>query len=180
MTVGSSYTVTVGAGGASGQSNAVKGSNGGNSVFGTITALGGGGGGAYTDNGLGLNGGSGGGGGDDSFAGGSATQGSSGGYPGYGYPGGASASTTWGSGGGGGAGGAGSAGVAGTVVSGGPGLVYNISGSNVEYGRGGNGNSDGGTITATPANVGQGAMGTGAPNASPYSGGSGIVIVRCK
>jgi len=172
-----SYTVTVGAGGASGQTSTVKGSNGGDSIFGDITAIGGGGGGAYPGNGVGLSGGSGGGAGDQNVAGGSATQGNSGGGTGYGYAGGTSAGA-WGSGGGGGAGGVGSNGITGQVVNGGPGYVSSISGSNVEYGKGGKGNSDGGTIDSTPANTGQGAMGTGSPNNSPYSGGSGIVVIR--
>ena len=60
---GSTYTVTVGAGGAkgiggAGYSTGEAGTNGGNSVFGSITSLGGGGGGAAA----GLSGGSGGGG----------------------------------------------------------------------------------------------------------------------
>jgi hypothetical protein len=60
---GRSYPVTVGAGGAGSISDIVKGSSGGNSTFGFITAIGGGGGGSETGVGInGLPGGSGGGG----------------------------------------------------------------------------------------------------------------------
>ena len=171
------YTVTVGGGGASGQSSDVRGSNGANSVFDDITALGGGGGGTYPTTGTGLAGGSGGGAGNYGAGGGAATQGNSGGGTGYGNAGGSSAAA-WGSGGGGGALSAGANGITGTAVNGGAGYTSAISGSSVEYGKGGKGNSDGGTIDATPAYTGQGANGTGAPNNSPYSGGSGIVIIR--
>ena len=107
VTPGTPYPVSVGSGGASAGSSAVKGSNGGNSTFGGLTAVGGGGGGAYPGNGVGNPGGSGGGGGDQFAAGGSGTQGPGpGGATGYGFPGGISGQA-WTGGGGGGAGGAG-------------------------------------------------------------------------
>ena len=175
-----SYAVTVGLGGGSGQTSSVAGSNGSNSTFGSLTAIGGGGGGTYpSGQTAGLSGGSGGGGGNQSAAGGSGTSG-------QGYAGGASSSAQWGSGAGGGAGGAGSNGTAGVAVPGGPGVVYNITGSSARYAGGGYGNLDGGTIYQTGYDssgtylgyYGYGANGTGSPNNSPYSGNPGIVIVR--
>ena len=91
--VSSATTVTIGAGGTSTISS--NGTNGGNSVFDTITANGGGGGGAWNSStpGNGVAGGSGGGGAmgssvNSSTTGGAATQGSSGGATGYGFAGG--------------------------------------------------------------------------------------------
>lgn len=89
------YTVTVGAGGASANTGGYyAGNSGGNSVFDTITALGGGGGGAYSGASA-TSGGSGGGAGmsvtnGQSLSGASATQGTSGGATGYGNAGGSS------------------------------------------------------------------------------------------
>lgn len=91
-TVGN-YSITIGAGG-SAVSGASYGTQGGNSTFDNITALGGGAGGYWNGTGYnGANGGSGGGGGMGSSHntityGGSATQGSSGGAVGYGNNGG--------------------------------------------------------------------------------------------
>ena len=105
-------TVTVGAGGTKGNySPGVNATPGGNSVFDTITALGGGYGGGNNVV-QGPNGGAGGsgGGGGGAGTGGSATQSSSGSATGYGYAGGqalASASNGYPSAGGGGAGGVG-------------------------------------------------------------------------
>lgn len=187
----SSYGVTVGAGGASltaSPAGGGRGSNGGNSVFGSIIAYGGGGGGSYptpNGNGQGANGGSGGGAGDANFSGGSSTQTSGTGYTGYGYAGGASGAS-WGSGGGGGAGGPGANGISSTPVDGGLPYTSLITGSSVKYAGGGYGNADSGTIYATGYNksntylgyYGFGANGTGVPNGSPYTGNPGVVIVR--
>ena len=63
LAIGSTYTVTVGAGGSGGTGDSVAGSNGQNSVFNSLTAIGGGGGGSYNSTAKnGLIGGSGGGG----------------------------------------------------------------------------------------------------------------------
>ena len=175
-------TVTIGAGGGSGQTSGVRGTNGNNSVFGSLTAIGGGGGGSYPNGATapGLDGGSGGGGGNyQSAAGGLGTAG-------QGFNGGASAAGFWGSGAGGGAGGPGANGIAINTVPGGAYVTYTISGQSVNYAGGGFGASDGQTLRPTgqdaSGNVlgtyGFGANGTGAPNNSPYSGESGIVIVR--
>ena len=171
--------VTVGKGGASGQSKNVKGENGEDSTFLDITAIGGGGGGSYDSSGAGRDGGSGGGGGDDNSPGGLALQGNSGGGIGYGYNGGAS-NGAWGSGGGGGAGGPGQDGISGQVVAGGIGRIFDITGEPIEYAIGGYGSADGTTPTDVIPNRGHGANGVGNPNASPYNGGSGVVIIRYK
>ncbi len=172
------YTVTVGTGGASGQSSSIRGTNGGDSSFNSLVAVGGGGGGSYSGNGVGVAGGSGGGAGDQGQSGGAGTSG-------QGYAGGSSASA-WGSGGGGGAGGIGANGVTNGTVPGGLGASYSISGTTQMYAGGGYGNSDGGSVNSTGqnyagtvlGNYGYGANGTGLPNASPYSGNSGIIIIK--
>jgi hypothetical protein len=174
-----SYSITIGGGGGSGQSGSAQGSDGGNTTAFGFTAIGGGGGGAYPSNINGRSGGSGGGAGTNNGSGGSGTSG-------QGYAGGTSAGSYWGSGAGGGAGGAGSNGVTNTQVAGGAPVYSSISGTNTAYAGGGYGNSDGGTIRSTGTNAsgtsvgfyGFGANGTGAPNGSPYSGNSGVVIIR--
>jgi hypothetical protein len=162
VSAGSGITVTVGAGG--GRSTgyqSVIGSNGSNSVFGGLTAIGGGGGGNRQDAGpaglqYGANGGSGGGAGGQGsdptpnlWAGGT-------GVTGQGFNGGAA---TFHAGGGGG--GAGAPGVAGTTINGGDGntipgnggngLPYSITGFSTYYAGGGGG---GGFITGTYAGTG--------------------------
>ena len=188
VTLNSSYTITVGGGGGSAQVGGGTAGNGGDSVFGVITAYGGGGGGTYpsgqTD---GRSGGSGGGAGNQNASGGSATQIS---YPsvnatGYGFGGGTS-TPPWGSGGGGGAGGSGANGIQTTMVAGGAPRSYSITGSSVAYAGGGYGNADSGPMYPTGNNTsnttigfyGFGANGTGTPNNSPYNGNQGVVIIH--
>jgi hypothetical protein len=179
------YTVTVGAGGPQ-SSQQTRGSNGENSVFGSITAMGGGGGAATSssDKFDAQNGGSGGGGcifdgRIGAFGTGILGQGNNGGAHG-----------TEAGGGGGGAGAAGSnAGIVGG--NGGSGMLLDISGTNAYYAGGGGGSSfvsfgigglgggGNGNGTAGQANTGGGGgggflyagLGGGA-------GGSGIVIIR--
>jgi prepilin-type N-terminal cleavage/methylation domain-containing protein len=197
---GASITVTVGSGGAAVPRDTYRpGNNGGNSVFGTITAVGGGGGGTCgASRGNGSAGGSGGGaandgeghiyGGDADYL--SPRQGYDGGN-GYNY---------YPAGGGGGAGG-----VGGTPTSnspsgnGGVGLSSSITGSAIMYaggggggnynGTGGSGGSGGGgagsvDISATAGTDGLGGGGGGI-GSTGYStsyfsgkGGSGIVIIK--
>jgi hypothetical protein len=171
VTPGASVTVTIGAGGA--QSN-----NGGNSVFGALTAIGGGYGGNYAG-GNGNSGGSGGGGTGYSgpgFAGaGTAGQGYAGGPQNYG----AATAQLTGSGGGG-AGGPGQPGVysASGFTEGGPGFACSITGTMVVYAKGGRGGGDNWTgMQDGAANTGNGGDGAGNPNTGK-TGGSGIVIVR--
>jgi hypothetical protein len=182
ITNAAAITVTIGAGGGSGQTLTVRGTNGNNSVFGSLTAIGGGGGGAYNSAATapGLDGGSGGGGGNyQSAAGGNGT-------PGQGFNGGSSAASFWGSGAGGGAGGPGANGIANQTVAGGAYATYAISGQSANYAGGGFGAFDSQTLRPsgqdsngnTLGTYGFGANGTGSPNNSPYSGNQGIVIVR--
>jgi hypothetical protein len=181
------YTVTIGAGGAAKAANsAVRGDNGTNSQFGSLTAaLGGGGGGPGSSSLGGASGGSGGGGGGGSTngVGGSSTQTGTGGT-GYGNSGANGASAQ--AGGGGGAGAAGSSGNGGaglntwstwasatnTGISG----YYAGGGAGWAVGSAGAGNSGSVSGTASvanaPANVG------GGGNGYVGAGGSGIVIIR--
>lgn len=180
------YTATVGNGG-------TPDTSGQNSVFSTITALGGGAGGGF--NGAGISGGSGGGGGPSSttqLTGGTGSQGNNGGSGGN--------NTNWGGGGGGG--GAGSVGSsAGTNVNGvngGSGLANSISGASVYYAGGGGGGEVFGTAVGIGGSGGggnanlnaagsNGAANTGggggggswtSTSTAGGTGGSGIIIIR--
>lgn len=196
------YTVTVGAGGIGGQENDSDGNatNGSNSVFASITSIGGGRGG--NQNGGPAVGGSGGG-AQGAAAGVSPAQGTAG----QGYAGGAGGASNVG-GGGGGAGAVGQAGDAagsGKAGAGGAGIASSISGTSVTRGGGGGGSANdqtagaaggaggtggGGAGTASNANGGSGTANTGGGGgasgntATPATagkggnGGSGIVIVR--
>jgi hypothetical protein len=188
LTSAAAVTVTVGAGG--GRSTgyqSVTGSNGSNSVFGSLTAIGGGGGGNRQDGGpaglqYGGSGGSGGGAGGQGqdptpnlWAGGAGT-------PGQGFKGG---DATFHAGGGGG--GAGAPGVAGTTINGqdantipgngGNGLAYSISGTSTYYaGGGGGGGYIGGTYAGTGGlgGGGNGQKSTGqVVNGTANTGGGG-------
>jgi hypothetical protein len=198
-------TVTVGAGGTSGGSIP---SNGSNSVFGSLTAIGGGRGGSESSPQDGSNGGSGGGGSGFSTAtaGGTGTagQGFNGGRGAYPDTGGVYGS----GGGGGGAGAPGTDGKEGFDIAGGAGIggngqAYSISGTSTYYagggggglwssteggggdgglGGGGTGGSGGDTQpTAGTSNTGGGgggSKGSGGAARIGGAGGSGIVIVR--
>ena len=165
------YTIVVGNGGTGGiggqgGGGGSNGSQGGNSSAFSLTSIGGGGGGTRNSNGL--SGGSGGGGGDayTGRAGGSGTSG-------QGHAGGHSPNMDSNSGndqgGGGGAGGAGNS------YNPGSGLSISITGSAVEYARGGTG-SNHPQARQAPANSGDG--GRGNYHQSNNTGGSGIVIIR--
>ena len=202
-------TVTVGSGGSGGAylpaSPDRSGSNGQNSIFDTLTAIGGGGGnGGLADQRPGKNGGSGGGAEHGTavanYTGGAALQptSASGGYGNAGgnaYPS-STGSPAWGGGGGGGAGGAGTTGTATVGGTGGAGLLYAISGTSLSYAGGGGGGvcsvgqtfgvgkdgggngGAGGSGSNAAANTGGGGGGGGYTSASGGNGGSGIVIVR--
>jgi len=193
VTPSSSYTVTVGDGGAG---NTNVGSDGGDSVFSSITATGGGGGGGGGVDGR--DGGSGGGGDGEPTAGGASTSGQ-----GNAGAGGNATGVTRG-GGGGGKGGAGNdSGSEGVGGAGGAGEANSITGSSVTYagggggaggysggsGTGGAGGSGGGGAgagtgggTAGTANTGSGGGGgSGHPHptgGSGGNGGSGIVVIK--
>jgi hypothetical protein len=192
------YTVTVGNGGAGRVGSNGNGSNGQDSVFGSLTAIGGGGGGSYA---AGFAGGSGGGGfGTSSAAGGAA------GPNNQGNIGGAGLNANLNSGGGGGAAGVGVAGGNGINAvggNGGPGRLVAISGTPTYYagggggsiafdsfsgtsgkglgGVGGGGNSGqvrGANGSAGTANTGGGGGGgANIPQGNGGNGGSGIIIV---
>lgn len=190
------YTVTVGTGGPGSTSGLLPGSNGQDSVFGSIvTSTGGGGGGAGDPASApeiaGKNGGSGGGGGGysgTSGAGGTGTTGGNNGGTGRG-------TAVVAGGGGGGAGAVGGNATSGTGGAGGNGTASSISGASVTYGggggggassggaggtggggRGGNG-SDGSNGASGTDGLGGGGGGAGAGNGDGGDGGDGIVII---
>jgi hypothetical protein len=192
---GTTYTITVGAGGSGG----ANGSNGGNSLISgsglaTITSIGGGSGSNNAS--AGASGGSGGGSGRDSVnTGGAGTSGQ--GFAG-GTGGGSSNSSSASGGGGAGAvganaaspwtGGNGGVGVASTITGssvyragGGGGAAYSGLGRNGGTGGNGGGGNGSGNVptsaTAGTANTGGGGGG-GMSNSSGGSGGSGVVILR--
>jgi prepilin-type N-terminal cleavage/methylation domain-containing protein len=185
VTPGSSISLSIGAGGTGGGPWGPVATNGENSVFGTLTAIGGGACPALARGVNGNSGGSGGGGSgsDDSEiigSGGAAT-------PGQGNIGGAGGVYFLG-GGGGGAGGPGESYSSGGN-NGGIGLQFSISGTPTYYGGGGagawhsglgglggGGNADGGA--GTPNTGGGGAGEIGNNGAYGGAGGSGIVIVK--
>jgi hypothetical protein len=189
--LGSTLTVTVGAGGSGSTSG---GSNGSNSVFGIYTALGGGC--------LNTSGGSGGGGGQATTTAGSGTSGQ-GNNGGTGYA--TYNPSNWAGGGGGGAGTVGSTPTgASTTKTGGAGLTYTISGTSTTYAGGGGGaggtaplcsalntfysgaggsgggGAGGANANGTPGTVNTGGGGGGTSGAyqtkTGGNGGSGIVI----
>jgi hypothetical protein len=167
VTPGQSYTVTIGAGGAGGNSGsnvgAQNGSTGSNSVFSTITALGGGGGYASRAN--------------QNIVGNAQISNTTAATGGGGGPGGGGGL------GGGGASGAGSARSGTTGGAGGAGTSSTIIGGSVTYGAGASGGNSGtqnGGDNGT-ANRGNGGGGGGATSANYRAGGdggSGIVVVR--
>jgi RHS repeat-associated protein len=193
QTLGGTMTVTVGSGGSGGTSNGSQGtpgSNGNDSVFGTITAHGGGGGGSggglASDGANGGGGGSGGGGGCGHGEGLYASTGQPNGYEG------GDDTCPWAGAGGGGAGGTGS-----TTPenyhggNGGSGLSSAISGSTAGYagGGGGGGNHQSGSGAngggagglsgpAAAGTSGTGGGGGGAGWNTGGAGGSGIVIIN--
>jgi len=160
----SSYTITVGQGGAGATADGVLGANGTSSIFTTlsgnvnISAIGGGGGGSY-----GINGGNGGSGGGAGSTDAGYTYGGTGlingGNGGSGGNSGNVISTGRIAGGGGGAGSAGTAGTTSVGGNGGNGIISNISGTSTYYAGGG-----GGIAQATQ---------TGGGNQTPGAGGSG-------
>lgn len=168
------YAVTVGNGGVA-RSGWGQGNNGGDSVFGSLTAIGGGGGCGGTDPGqTGKDGGSGGGGCYGYGAGGASTQTTTnGGFAnsGFGYRGGTgyAQSGAHGTGGGGGAGGVGADGTGSSGGNGGIGKGYSISGSQVYYGGGG-----GGGVLTSGYTWGTGGLDGGGGGADGVAGTNGL------
>ena len=168
--ISGSYTVTVGAGGAGGWTGVTgagsypAGLPGGNSVFGSITAIGGGAGGGYNE--ISSVGGSGGGGGAGN------SYGIRSGTGGQGNSGGTSNDNSNSGAGGGGAGGVGANASNGSCGAGGPGISNSISGVATFYAAGGGGGarvSGGGS----GANGGSGIGGNGATGGAGTIGGQG-------
>jgi hypothetical protein len=194
VTSGTSYTVTIGAGGA-GQVSSTQSVAGSNSSFSSITSIGGGKGGGYTGSFYSAS--SGGSGGGAAYAASSAGSGTAN----QGYAGGNGDGNN--AAGGGGAGAVGSNATASSGGNGGNGVASSISGSSVTYaggggggaypaggassagtggsGGGGNGgyNAAGSAGTANRGGGGGGAQDTANPPNNPGgAGGSGIVIIR--
>ena len=191
FTVGTVYTITVGAGGAggggsntySGNDSSISGSN-----ITTITSIGGGTGLASKATGESYDGGSGGGGSGLPATGGNGTAN-------QGYNGGNGGGAGYGAGGGGGAGAVGgnasSSGSGSSGGNGGSGLASSITGSSVTRAGGGGGSSydatqgsggsgGGGTAAFSSASSGTANTGSGGGGAQSNSGngGSGVVILR--
>ena len=196
-----SYTIQVGAGGATAQySPAISATNGTNSVFAAITSVGGGYGGFDTEGAAGSNGAAGGSGGGGRGQGTATTGGNGTANQGFNGAGQSIGGPNYPGAGGGGAGAAGSSPTSTTGGNGGAGVAVAISGSSVTYaggggggiyytntagtggaGGGGNGGSNGSVGSNATANTGGGGGGGGSngsnlPNGG--TGGSGIVIVR--
>ena len=193
LTVGTSYTVTVGGGGSGGAAPVYNtGNNGSNSVFGSIISNGGGGGGAYQTS---ANTGGSGGGAEANFQSGAS------GTANQGYRGGNKTGGSFSGAGGGGAGATGTDSSSPGGSTGGTGVASSISGSSVTYAGGGGGGAQGAYGGGSAANGGSGGGGNGgsttdgsngttntggggggggyATNSSKAggSGGSGIVII---
>ena len=203
VTPNEAYTVTIGAGGAT-SSASTQGNDGTNSVFSSLTAIGGGGGGTSSGSGIGRSGGSGGGAERGGVPGGTPFPAAGAGTPGQGNPGGLgydAVSNCTSGGGGGGAGGPGSdsprvASNQNNAGPGGIGLELSISGAAVYYAGGGGGGNDQGNASApgglggggsgymrgsggTAGTANRGGGGGGAGNGPQgAAGGSGIVIIR--
>jgi len=192
LTSGTTYSITVGAGG-TGSSSIVAGTSGSNSVLGSIaTAIGGGGGGLFNVTGSGGSGGSGGGGAGGVGAG-TSTGGA--GTTGQGNAGGVGLFNNGDapSGGGGGASAVGGSASGTAAGAGGAGTASSITGSSVTYagggggcgrpggsggsGGGGAGGSVSGTQTGTAGTVNTGGGAGAGWNAAGAAGGSGVVIL---
>ena len=195
-------TVTIGAGGAGAGGAAQRGSNGGDSVFSSITSTGGGAGGTQNETNAANSGGSGGGANSTYGVAGAGNTPST--TPSQGNNGGAGNTTGDGSptyvgAGGGGAGAVGAVGVKNSNAgAGGVGTVSTYSGSSVTYAGGGGGASGaggtpngaggaggggagavaGGAGSAGTVNTGGGAGGSDYNGSATTAGGSGIVIIR--
>ena len=194
------YTITVGAGGLGGYitPNRQKGYNGTDSLFHTITSIGGGGGGTRDQDEIGENDGSNGGSGGGAAPGAASAEGNIGlGTSGQGYNGGADNYSGGVSASGGGGGGAGSAGQNAPSGSdggdGGQGVSSSITGTSIGRAGGGGGSSrygvgvgvDGGGNATSSSNGINGTVNTGGGGGAAGdgdfiggSGGSGIVILR--
>ena len=193
-------TVTVGAAGNSSNAGPAYGGLGGNSIFNSITSLGGGGGG-YTASAVKAGSAGGSGGGSASSVDGAGVQAGGSGTSGQGNAGGGTTGNSYGAPGGGGAGAAGVSTTSNATTVGGVGLSNSLqTGSGIFYAGGGGGggyplagaaggNGGGGAggqatngagiaATANTGGGGGGGAGGAAPGGIGAAGGSGIVILR--
>ena len=179
------YTVEVGPGGSPGAVGGSASTPGSDSIFASITSIGGGGGATTTvpnPSGTGFSGGNGGsGGGNRAYNSGAAVgQGTAN----QGYDGATGTSSGGYGGGGGGAGGPGTNTVLNSYqIAGGPGLAVSITGSSVTYAAGGHGGREVSYVSPTDAANNTGDGGNGKPDGtisgqSGAAGGSGIVVLR--
>ena len=170
LTKGTTYTVTIGAGGTASGSSTVFGTNGSNSVFSTFTSIGGGyGGNGFPAYEAPASGGSGGGGATATNNAGTVTAGGAG-TSGQGSAGGSGVDTApYPTGGGGGASAAGNNGSGSTSGNGGNGTASSITGSSVTYAGGGGG----GGFTAGGGAAGSGGSGGGGAGAGAAAGTNG-------
>ena len=166
LSFSTNYTISVGGGGTGGSGGYFSdGTKGTDTIFSTITCLGGGGSG---DGSATLNDGG-------SGAGAAYSEGAGTGTAGQGYDGGGrNTSNNYTGGSGGGAGGVGTYGPHrnSAAVAGGAGVTSSITGSSVERAKGG-GSRTGGAGAANTGNGGEGREGT-----SAFNGGAGVVILR--
>jgi hypothetical protein len=178
VTLGTGYTVTVGAGGARATGQSQYGSKGSDSVFGSISSTGGGRGNILATPGTAGGSGSGASGQGNPNTGGA---GNEGGYtPVEGFAGGASGSGSFlHSAGGGGSSAAAPNYAANNAGPGGTGTVSTISGSSVTYATGGRAGQQGGREDGTD-NTGTGGSGSRWNEDNQGNGGSGVVIMRFK
>jgi hypothetical protein len=200
LNIGTTYSFTVGAGGAGGINVTPSSLDGSNSTAFSLTAIGGGGGASRDTDGNGASGGSGGGGAGS----GNASTGAGAGTAGQGNSGGAGTGELGGDSAGGGGGGATASGTAGSADTGGPGGagyqwidgnyyagggggsgLYDPHGTSSGAGgvggggRGGGGYSTGGGIAGYPATANTGGGGGGGSGGSSGgNGGSGIVVIQ--
>jgi len=190
-------SVTVGNGGAGSSVFANRGSNGDDSSFGTLVAVGGGGGGSDNDDATGVNMGAAGGSGGGAASRYSYNVASSSFVNNQGFAGGNAPSPgnicARGGGGGGGGGGAGSFRNGSIGGAGGVGLANSITGTSIYYAGGGGGGgscgysggggglgggASGGSVNAGTINTGGGGGGATAAMSRGSNGGSGIVVIR--
>jgi hypothetical protein len=188
LSTNTEYAVEVGAGGANGGGTDVGGFNGSDSVFHTITSLGGGWGGGGSTGAEKNPGGSGGSGGGSNYGGaggaGTLNQGNNGGV-------GSTVASTYGGGGGGGASESGTNGTGTNGGNGGNGLSSSVTGQLITRAGGGAGGTYNGSGAGSPGAGGGGSVGQagtantgggggGCPNINQQggAGGSGIVIIK--
>jgi hypothetical protein len=181
LTNASAITVTIGAGGGAATNSSNTGDPGSNSVFGSLTAIGGGAGISQGNSPIARNNGGSGGGAADGSGGVNHPGGS--GTPGQGFDGGnifgdgPNQYYLYGTAGGGGAGGNGIGNIITGGGAGGPGSAFSISGTTTYYGGGGGGTYLGpGTLGVLTADYGIGGVGGGGRGGYTSTAGGTVVV----